>query len=192
MTVFNTRLNGLETFKFCSKVLNEKLGDNQMANDPACQALWNFEPGQYLTDASGKANDLTLSTPYGPGGYNNVAKGASGLYSSGYGGAFYAQRTDGNLSANFPLKVGSPTRKFTALSWYEPSRHNFEGGPVWGKFSSQPRHTPKYERRESRPPPNNLGPWLVGTDPKLRHHCDQVQVLPRGAGGRPRRPVRAP
>ena len=115
-----TNLDGLidEIAVFASKISaadmdSIRAGTYDLAGDANCKALWRFEPGALTTDSKG-TNTLTNTGAAASGGEYREGAGSVRLYSSNNP---FLVVEDAALPANFPLKFGAGTTKFSFCGW---------------------------------------------------------------------------
>lgn len=79
-------------------------------------AVYNFENGALTTDSSGNGNTLTASASAPTADTVNYKQGAGSVDCETSSDQYYT-RADANLSAGFPLKVGTTNYSFTFTCW---------------------------------------------------------------------------
>jgi hypothetical protein len=105
-------------------------GDNDFSGDANCVALYLFEDGALTTDSKG-TNTLTNSGTV----VKNISEyqegDASADFESTLSQHFY--RTDGDLDAGFPLKVGDATKDISVVGWFKLEKDGLQY--LWGKHA---------------------------------------------------------
>lgn len=110
---------------------------NDFSADPACVALWRFEPGELITDTIGTN---TLSLQYTPTSVTSDYQEGAGCVDL-TAGQFVVADTD--LDAGFPLKNGDTNKNFSVAFWMKApyGQDSATGGVIYGKGGSYGKHS---------------------------------------------------
>lgn len=131
--------NRLLTY-FDSKAIREASfppASNNYAYEPACKALWKFEPGHLNEDSVG-GNNLTA---YNAAPYSvtcPIIEGAGSVGFNSYSSWNGYNIANANLGAGFPFKSGDTVRQLTACFWwgnFAYGYNGYRGGVLFEKYS---------------------------------------------------------